>query len=364
MGTCAACGKSGPLISAGLGACAECLAKGSPRAVQAVRERRRRLRARFHLPSAPPRTPRGQVCGLCANACCLAEGEEGFCGVRQGREGQVGGVAGEGRALVDWYLDPLPTNCVAAWACAAAGAGYPTYAHRRGPEYGYYNLAVFYNGCNFDCLFCQNWHHRYRRSPPRSAEELARAAEDRRVACLCYFGGDPTPQMEHALAAAEESLARRRGDILRICWETNGAMAPRLLERALELSLRSGGTIKFDLKAWSEPLHEALCGVSARATLANFRRVAEAARERPEPPLAAASTLLVPGYVGVEEVRALAEFIASLNPEVPYSLLAFHPDFALTDLPRTSRQEAEEALRAVRGAGLRRVRIGNVHLLS
>jgi pyruvate formate lyase activating enzyme len=84
---------------------------------------------------------------------------------------------------------------------------------------------------------------------------------------------------------------------------------------------------------------------------------------RPEPPLVLASTLLVPGYVNEDEVRGLAAFIARLNPYIPYSLLAFAPQFMMDDFPTTSRAQAEACLEAARGAGLRRVRVGNPHLL-
>jgi pyruvate formate lyase activating enzyme len=119
----------------------------------------------------------------------------------------------------------------------------------------------------------------------------------------------------------------------------------------------------FDLKAWDEGLHLALTGVSNTWTLANFARAAARARARPVPPALVASTLLVPGYVDAEEVGRIARFVAGLDPGIPYSLLAFHPCFLMADLPTTSRREALAALGTARGAGLRRVRIGNVHLL-
>ena len=72
---------------------------------------------------------------------------------------------------------------------------------------------------------------------------------------------------------------------------------------------------------------------------------------------------MVPGYIDAQEVGHIAEFIESLNPEIPYSLLAFHPDYKMTDLPSTSLRQAQECLEAARKAGLKRVRVGNVHLL-
>ena len=82
------------------------------------------------------------------------------------------------------------------------------------------------------------------------------------------------------------------------------------------------------------------------------------------PPFLAASTLLVPGYVDEQEVSGIAAFISSLSPDIPYSLLAFHPQFMMRDLPTTSRRHAEECLEAAKAQGLKNVRVGNIHLLS
>ena len=130
-----------------------------------------------------------------------------------------------------------------------------------------------------------------------------------------------------------------------------------------ELSLASGGCIKFDLKAWDEGIHLSLCGVSNRQTLENFKAVAGWIRQRPQPPLLIASTLMVPGYVDADEVAAIAGFIAGLNPEIPYSLLAFYPRFYMDDLPVTSRAQALRCKAAAEKKGLRTVHIGNAHLL-
>jgi pyruvate formate lyase activating enzyme len=136
------------------------------------------------------------------------------------------------------------------------------------------------------------------------------------------------------------------------------------MDRAVELSLRTNGTVKFDLKAYDETLHIALTGTSNRQTLANFARAARRFAERPDPPLVVASTLLVPGYVDAEEVERIARFIAGFSPDIPYALLGFGPNFYMPDLPRTSVRHAEEAEAAARAAGLTNVRIGNRHLLS
>ena len=267
---------------------------------------------------------------------------------------------------VSWYYDALPTNCVADWVCpGGTGAGYPQFAYAQGAEHGYKNLAVCYQACSFDCLFCQNWHYRRAATRPSKvdASELAQAV-DERTACICYFGGDPSPQLPHAIRASRLALEKNKGRILRICWETNGSMHPALLRQAAELSLNSGGCIKFDLKAWSEELHIALCGVSNKRTLENLKLLAEYIKKRPSPPFLIASTLLIPGYIDREEISGIAAFIASISPDIPYALLAFHPQFVMNDLPPTSKRHAQECLAEAKAQGLRNVRLGNIHLLG
>ncbi len=350
---CAVCGARGEEISRHLGICGPCLVAGGEEPEQTAKEAHFDLRRPFQLPAEPPRTPRGVVCRICGNQCRMGEGERGFCGLRHVKDGKLIHLSGTARqGILEYYYDPLPTNCVAEWVCAGSG------------ERGRFNLAVFLGACSFDCLFCQNSQFRFltaRLAPAYTPGELARAA-DAKTACICYFGGDPSPQMPFALRASELALERREGGV-RICWETNGSMHPGLLRRAMDLSLESGGCVKFDLKAFTPSLHRALCGVDNARTLENFSYAASRIRERPDPPPLVASTLLVPGYVEAEEVARIASFIASLDSGIPYSLLAFHPQHAMRDLPVTSRRQAEECLAAAREAGLTRLHLGNAHLL-
>lgn len=359
------CRASGRTISAEMRVCLACLRERSGDSVPVALEAHARSRAAFGLPGRPPRHPDGLLCPVCVNECRIPEGEPGYCGIRENREGRITGV-GPDRGKVSWYRDPLPTNCVADWVCAGGtGAGFPRYARCRGPERGFANLAVFFQACSFDCLYCQNWQCRIESRNPRTvpAAEVAKAV-DERTACVCYFGGDPAPQLPFSLEASRIAREKRPGRILRFCWETNGSMHPVLMDRMFGMALSSGGCVKFDLKAWDDNVHIALTGVTNARTLENFARAAGRAAGRPVPPPLVASTLLVPGYVDELEVRGIARFIASLDPGIPYSLLAFHPCFFLHDLPRTPGRLAKRCLEEAAGAGLTNVSVGNLHLLS
>lgn len=364
MSSCSTCGRNDLPVAGILGACGPCLRDQVKSALDRAERAHREVRRYWGLPENVPRTEEGIPCTVCANECLLAEGETGSCGLRFNREGVLCGVS-DNAAKVSWYLDPLPTNCVADWVCAGGtGSGYPEFARCAGPEVGCRNLAVFFTACSYNCLFCQNWTYRRDTFGPRyrSREELVSAVEES-TSCICYFGGDPSVQTPYALRTARDAIDRAGGRILRICWETNGSQSSSLMDEMAEISLSTGGCVKFDIKAWTDSLHRALAGVSNRRTLDNFSRVAAWIKERPDPPLLVASTLLVPGYIDADEIGGIASFIASADPDIPYSLLAFHPRFMMSDLTTTSSVQAQRCLAAARDAGLTRVKVGNVHLL-
>ena len=365
MGQCINCKKKSRLISSPLNLCTDCIRNDFDRVSAHIQKIHARSRRKFGLPSSPPEETHGRRCNLCVNQCQIKEGERGYCGLRKNENGKLTG-GGVKNGNLSWYYDNLPTNCVADWVCAGGSkAGYPKCSYSEGAEYGYKNLAVFYQACSFNCLFCQNWHYRTSVfSKGRvSADDLSDHV-DEQTSCICYFGGDPTPQLIHALRTSRSALEKNKDRIVRICWETNGAMNQKLLEKMAALSLESGGCIKFDLKAFNEGLNMALCGVTNKRTLDNFRFLSELTEKRPDPPFLVASTLLVPGYVDLQEVKQIAQFIAGLNSEIPYSLLAFYPCFEMSDLPTTSRKHAEDAKKTAEKAGLKKVKIGNLHLLG
>ncbi len=370
MGECLICRTRSPKISGSLKVCLACIRKHPSEALGITSRVHEDTRRRFGLPPYPPRDPDGLECKICANNCSLGVGRTGFCGLVKNVDGRLvrfGGTPDKG--ILEWYYDPLPTNCVASWFCpGCTGRGHPNFAYTSGPEYGYLNLAVFYGSCSFDCLYCQNWHYRSlsaKRSPSVSAEELAHKSMERKVSCICYFGGDPSTQMPHSLETSRIAyeFSKKSGRIIRLCWETNGNFSREMAMAAGEYALKSGGNIKFDLKAWDESLNISLCGVSNRATLDNFRSLSSLYRKRPELPVLSASTLLVPGYIDAEEVEMIAEFISSIDRSVPYTLLAFYGCYMMGDLPTTSWSLALECKDAAL-KHLDNVTIGNLHLLS
>ncbi|MGQ9513578.1 MAG: radical SAM protein [Thermoproteota archaeon] len=363
---CTLCGKSSPLISRHLGLCGSCI-RENEKAIQIAQLAHSSLRKRYGLPAHPLKSESGLSCNICSNECRIAPGDRGYCGLRRNEAGELKTIAPKGSAIFYDYLDPHVTNCCSAWFCpAGTGDGYPRFAYKPGPELGYQNLAVFFYGCNFDCLFCQNESHKdlSTEEPKTSKHLVERVRGNSRISCVCFFGGSPEPQLPFAISASKDLLESFPERILRICFEWNGCGNPELVRKAAQLSMQSGGNLKFDLKCFSEAMSFALSGVSNRRAFENFEMVArEFYPRRSELPMLTATTLLVPGYVDEYEVGKIAEFISKIDQRIPYSLLIFHPDFMMKDLPITSFEQTSRCYRAARNY-LERVHIGNLNLLG
>ncbi|MCP8304792.1 MAG: radical SAM protein [archaeon] len=365
---CRICKKPSQFLSRAINICRSCIHESPHEAVKISLRNHGDARKAFGLPGRIPESPSGMPCNLCANECRMGVGQSSYCGLRKNVAGRLISRATSDKGLYDAYLDPHVTNCCAAWFCpAGTGSGYPTFSACDGPERGYYNLAIFFYGCNFDCLFCQNSSHKYFDSAPsHSIDDLVeRTLSNPKITCWCFFGGSPEPQLPFALKASERVLELvPKGRILRICFEWNGCGHPDLVRKAAEIAFKSGGNIKFDLKCFDENMSFALSGISNRRAFQNFEMIArEFHALRGDPSVLTATTLMVPGYVDSDEVEGIAKFIASLDQRIPYSLLVFHPDFLMKDLPITPLEQALSCYKAAK-KHLERVNIGNLHLLG
>ena len=331
----------GRLFSRSVGSCVECLLSDECFLVLTKRNHEDIRRREGLVPSVP--THGSIVCADCGNHCRLNEGDVGFCNLRTAFDGKIT-ERYPNKAIVSWYFDPLPTNCVADWVCPIT-----SYAGWRSGSRWLNNLAVFYGSCNSDCLFCQN--SSYRRmmadgKPLMTPSELASSANDR-TACVCYFGGDPGCNPQHSIKTSKLLVEERQ---VRVCYETNGNISGKWLRPIAEVVKQSGGTIKFDLKALTPEVYTALTGVSNKVVISNFKKLAKMGKDR-DGEFVVASILLVPGYINLSEIRLLSEFIVDCDPSIPTALLGFHPHHHMSDLPRTSRNHAESALETAKEMG-------------
>ncbi|KUK72297.1 MULTISPECIES: radical SAM protein [unclassified Methanobacterium] len=98
---------------------------------------------------------------------------------------------------------------------------------------------IFFTGCNFQCVYCQNWDISQRtRGIPLSEEELAGVIEKRRregSRNVNFVGGDPTPNLPYILRTM-----RRVRENIPVVWNSNmylSQYAMHLLDGFVDLYL-------------------------------------------------------------------------------------------------------------------------------
>jgi pyruvate-formate lyase-activating enzyme len=98
---------------------------------------------------------------------------------------------------------------------------------------------------------------------------------------------------------------------------TNGhILNKKLIERLDEAGL-SGAQIS--IKAYNDDIHRLYTGQTNKSVLDNFKIVAKARIKL------IAESVLIPGLVEGSEIEKIAEFIASVNPAIPYRIDSFIP---------------------------------------
>ena len=362
-GTCNFCGTTSKTVSGVLNICRECIYKKDWDLVKPhILDVHEKVRALEELPSKPPKAAKEAIklnCNFCINECALSENDLSYCGLRNLEKNKSGELPlpTKRKGYIHGYLDPIPTNCCNAWFCDG--------------DYHTYSYAAFLYGCSFSCLFCQNSSHKhFSKKSLVDANKLAdNIYNNEKITCICFFGGTPEVQLPFSINLSNQIIekikAKNDPRKFRVCWEWNGSGNRALIDKCMQLALNSGGNIKFDLKAFNEKLNYALCGISNNRTLDNFRYLAEnyfGSRGKGMYEMSAC-TLLVPGYVNHEEVELIARFISQINEEIPYSLLVFHPDYQMNDLPITSKKQANKCFETAKKY-LKHVNLGNKFLLG
>jgi len=332
-----------------LGVCIDCIRKNQAKALFFSKKAHEKVRIKYGLSTKPPNNKTGVSCKLCSNECKPGEEQISYCGLKENNHGRLKSRVSSKQALMHYYIDTLPTNCCASWFCP--GKFHP----------GKVNIATFFYGCNFDCLFCQNpTHKEFNNIEPVSIDDYVEYIISRDdIHCICFFGGSPEPQFTFGIKAAEKILKKKN---IAICWEWNGCGNREFVKKAAEISKKSNGIIKFDLKAYNPELSVALSGISNERAYENFKEITNNYFSNSHPPVLTATTLLIPYYVDEKEVDKISSFIGSLNPDIPYSLLVFHPDFYMNDLPITPREQVLKCYNTAK-EHLNNVHIGNKHLI-
>lgn len=274
-------------------------------------------------------------CRVCEHYCTLAPGEWGKCGVRVNREGTLYlSVYGDAVAL---HIDPIEKK--------------PLYHFLPGSE----ALSVGTYGCNLRCQWCQNWQlSQVTQVPPQksdtvSPQTLVDSATQQGCASIAYTYNEPTVFLEYSLDTAK--LAQQAG--IKNVYVSNGFMS----QESLDMLVPYLDAINIDLKGFTEDLYRHYTASRLDPVKRNIAYLATQTEVWVE-----VTTLVIPDLNDSDaELTQAAEWLASVDPAMPWHISAFHPSYHMQDRPRTPEATLERAYEIGKRAGLKHVYVGNVY---
>lgn len=277
-------------------------------------------------------------------------------------------------------------------------------AHLSRPEHYF---SIYQSGCNFTCRKCHSWYFTQYASgqwmSPKDIGALARDyakeinyLEPRERAtsfhahdlCLCcglcvteknrspycpgvlgpdqvvlspqgwgparnivgFTGGDLACQPEFYCLASQEIKGQRED--LWILLETNGyGLTPKNLDR-----FKASGIDAFwlDIKAYDDGIHRKLTGCSNERIL----KLPYELRKRGF--VLEVLSLFIPGWVEVDQIGGIAGIISEVDPLIPFTILAFFPEYQIRDVSPPNLGQMLEAYKRAKDFGLEDVRLGNI----
>jgi pyruvate formate lyase activating enzyme len=274
-------------------------------------------------------------CGLCHHSCQISPGKSGICGVRQNRGGELFTLV-YGNVIAA-HVDPIEKK--------------PLYHFLPGTP----SFSIATIGCNFRCSFCQNWQISQAskgnslkdQGQEYTPEDVVYAAKRHRCRSISYTYTEPTIFFEYAFDTAR--LAKKDG--LANVFVTNGYMT----REALETMRPYLDACNVDLKSFREDFYTQMCGAHLQPVLDSIRLMKEMGI------WVELTTLVIPGQNdSEEELTQIARFIKELDPDIPWHISRFHPDFKYTDADATPVRSLRLALDVAKREGLRFIYIGNV----
>src|SRR6266513_5218094 len=272
-------------------------------------------------------------CYSCGHRCKVLEGLKGICKVRYNEGGVLKVPRGYVAAL---QVDPIEKK--------------PFFHAYPG------SLALTFGmlGCDYHCSYCQNWvtsqalRDPNAVAPPRDVTPGKMVEMARRSGAQLVVSSYNEPLITSEWAVEIFKQAKPAGFVCG--YVSNGNATPEVLDY-----IRPWVDLyKIDLKGFDDRSYRKLGGV-----LSNVLDTIKMVHERGF--WLEIVTLLIPGFNdSADEIKAAADFIASVSPEIPWHVTAFHQDYKMTAPDNTSIETLIRAAETGYGAGLNYVYAGNL----
>jgi pyruvate formate lyase activating enzyme len=273
------------------------------------------------------------LCVACGHRCVIRDGRIGICKVRFNEGGVLKAPAGYVGAL---QCDPIEKK--------------PFFHVLPG------SLALSFGmmGCDYHCPYCQNWvTAQALRDPeavstimPMTAAQLVKKAWEHGAPVIASTYNEPLITSEWAVEVFK--LAKTQG--LRTAYISNGNGTPEVLAYIKPWV----DYYKVDLKGFSQEEYRKLGGQLA-GVLDTIKRLHDMGF------WVEIVTLIIPGFNDTEqELKAMTEFLASVSPDLPWHVTAFHKDYKMLEPDNTTAQALIRAAEIGQKSGLRYIYAGNL----
>lgn len=205
------------------------------------------------------------------------------------------------------------------------------------------------HGCNFRCRFCT---YLLRGSPrpgfswPKperflGLDEVKETLRRLEPALVNFMGGEPT-------------TARELPDVLRFAKSELGVPTRLGHTNGSNLPLPDLDGANVSLKAWDPAVHLEYTGMTKERIFGNFSAAHDAGLEL------RVNTVFIPGYVDLDQVEAIAAFVARHDPEIAFHINGY---FEIPGQPQR-RPTDEQMAGAVEAAGAHVRSVTTSHLTS
>ncbi|HEU5182696.1 MAG TPA: AmmeMemoRadiSam system radical SAM enzyme [Candidatus Polarisedimenticolia bacterium] len=273
------------------------------------------------------------TCFACGHRCLIRPGRAGICQVRSNEGGVLIVPHGYVGAL---QVDPIEKK--------------PFFHALPGRS----ALSFGMLGCDYHCGYCQNWFTSQSirdpkaagRPQPVSAREIVERAMRAGAPVVASTYNEPLITSEWAVEVFREG--REAGLVGAYISNGNGT------EEVLTYLRPWVDLYKVDLKSFREASYRALGG-QLKVVLETIGRLKGMGF------WVEIVTLVIPGWNdSSQELRDIARFLASVSPEIPWHVTAFHKDYKMTDPDDTPVDSLLRAVDIGREAGLQFVYAGNL----
>lgn len=287
-------------------------------------------------------------CLACSWYCKIASGQVGICATRLNKNGVLYSLV-YGKAI-GLHLDPVEKKPLFHFLPQAKVLSFGTV------------------GCNFGCLFCQNWQMSQinksidvreknlernlvelikKNSTAITPKKIVEMAKNMKAAGIAYTYNEPAIFVEFAHDTARLAKKNRLKNIyVSNGFESNEAF--RYIKDYLD-------AINIDLKSFANEFYLKICKAKIEPVKQNIKKFFKSGIETE------VTTLIIPELNdSPKELKVLTEFLASISRDIPWHVSAFYPAYQMTDRPQTPHRTLIDAYEIGKKSGLNYVYIGNV----